>query len=187
VAARSSPNLRRHHRQRRVDVAFWPLATFRCRAMTCRFRGKADSRVWFSRESSRSCTASTDAIPRVDAYRMPFHSPHHLCQWASQHTRLRPEPCFRRLRRCSCTDSRRNAPAPLDFRAPLAPESCARALDFEIGDESLRIANRGLGSTYRLLSFGKSELLLTAALLNDTLTDVKHGGHLILISSINRS
>jgi hypothetical protein len=28
---------------------------------------------------------------------------------------------------------------------------------------------------------------ITAALLNDTLTDVKHGGHLILISSINRS
>ena len=59
------------------------------------------------------------------------------------------------LRRCSCADSRRNAPAPLDFRAPLAPESCARALDFEIGDDSLRIASRGLGSTYRLLSFGK--------------------------------
>jgi hypothetical protein len=181
-------------------VCYWSLAIFRRSAMTCRFRAKADLRVWLPgrvyeftplaippAESSRSCTASTDAIPRVDAYRMPFHSPHHLCQWASQHTRLRPEPCFRRLRRCSCTDSRRNAPAPLDFRAPLAPESCARALDFEIGDESLRIANRGLGSTYRLLSFGKSELLLTAALLNDTLTDVNHGGHLILISSINRS
>jgi branched-chain amino acid transport system substrate-binding protein len=51
VAARSSPNLKRHHRQRRVDVAFWPLATFRCNAMTCRFLGKADSRVWFSRAS----------------------------------------------------------------------------------------------------------------------------------------
>jgi hypothetical protein len=174
---------------------------FRRSAMTCRFRAKADLRVWLPgrvyeftplaippAESSRSRSASTDAMsPDCRCVPGSLPQPHHLCQWASQHTRLRPEPCFRRLRRCSCTDSRRNAPAPLDFRAPLAPESCARALDFEIGDESLRIANRGLGSTYRLLSFGKSELLLTAALLNDTLTDVKHGGHLILISSINRS
>ena len=107
-------------------------------------------------ESSRSCTASTDAMsPDCGCVPGSLLQSRHLRQWASRHTRLRPEPCFRRLRRCSCADSRRNAPAPLDFRAPLAPESCARALDFEIGDDSLRIANRGLGSTYRLLSFGK--------------------------------
>jgi Pyridine nucleotide-disulphide oxidoreductase, dimerisation domain len=28
-----------------ANVRFWPLATIRCSAMTCRFRGKADSRV----------------------------------------------------------------------------------------------------------------------------------------------
>jgi hypothetical protein len=37
------------------------------------------------------------------------------------------EACLRGLRRCSCAGSRRSAPAPLYFRAPLAPESCAHS------------------------------------------------------------
>jgi hypothetical protein len=56
-------------------VCYWSLAIFRRSAMTCRFRAKADLRVWLPgrvyeftplaippAESSRSCTASTDAL-----------------------------------------------------------------------------------------------------------------------------
>ena len=53
--------------------------------------------------------------------------PRHLRQWASRHTRLRPETCFRRFRCCSCAGSQRNVPAPLYFRDPLAPWSCAHS------------------------------------------------------------
>jgi hypothetical protein len=106
-------------------------------------------------ESSQSCTASTDAMsPDCRCVPGSLRSPA-TCVSERADTHSASTGGMLPFRRRSFAGSRRNAPAPLDFRAPLAPESCARALDFEIGDESLRIANRGLGSTYRLLSFGK--------------------------------
>jgi hypothetical protein len=81
-----------------------------------------------SRESSRARFASTDAMsPDCGCVPESLPQPRHLRQWASRHTRLRLEPCFRGLRRCSCAGSQRNAPAPLDFGAPLALGSCAQS------------------------------------------------------------
>ena len=109
--------------------------------MTCRFRGKADSRVRFSgrvyeftpkqyrpqKVRGRAPPRQTRCLPIVSLRSRSLSAAPPPTSVGEPTHSASTEPCFRRLRCCSCAGSQRNVPAPLYFRAPLALESCAQS------------------------------------------------------------
>ena len=139
------------------------------------------------RESSRSCSASTDAMsPDCGCVPGSLPQPRHLRQWWRADTlgfdRRHASGDFRR---CSCAGSRRNVPAFLNFRAPsdsrgrLPASVVAEQRDQRLNRSrrSRRPSGRGSGSALRGSSTGarRAAELPTKSGCDPTLH--RHGQH----------